>query len=85
MSDKTPEQRINAIVAQQLNVNLETLTPETALVDVGADSLDFVEICMALEDEFKTELKTQGFIPESALEDVTTLGQLHTAVKGQLA
>jgi acyl carrier protein len=75
MADKTIEQRVKQIIVNQLNVNEEQLTPEASFLDdLGADSLDLVELIMAFEEEFKTEIK--GEIPESEAEKLTKVGQV---------
>lgn len=75
MSDKTIEQRVKDIIVAQLNVNEEQLTPEASFMgDLGADSLDTVELIMAFEEEFKNEIK--GDIPESDSEKLQTVGQV---------
>ena len=48
--------RVKSIIAEQLGVNEETITPKTDLVeDLGVDSLDIVEIALALEEEYGIE------------------------------
>ncbi len=55
------EQRVKAIVAEQLGVKEEEVTNESSFVDdLGADSLDTVELVMALEEEFETEIPGRG-------------------------
>ena len=69
---KTTEQRVKEIIINQLNVNEEQVTPEASFLDdLGADSLDTVELIMALEEEFKTEVG--GEIPESDAEKLQTV------------
>ena len=64
------EQRVKAIVAEQLGVKEEEVTNESSFVDdLGADSLDTVELVMALEEEFETE------IPDEDAEKITTVQQ----------
>ena len=66
----TVEDQVKAIVAEQLGVKLEQVTPNASFVDdLGADSLDTVELVMALEEEFKTE------IPDEDAEKITTVQQ----------
>jgi acyl carrier protein len=65
----TIEERVKKIVAEQLGVDLEEVKEESSFVDdLGADSLDTVELVMALEEEFETE------IPDEEAEKITTVG-----------
>ena len=67
------EQRIKKIVAEQLGVNEAEVKSESSFVDdLGADSLDTVELVMALEEEFECE------IPDEQAETITTVGQAVT-------
>ena len=62
--------RVKKIIVDQLGVEEETVTPEASFVDdLGADSLDTVELVMALEEEFETE------IPDEEAEKITTVQQ----------
>ena len=64
------EQRVKKIVAEQLGVNESELKIESSFVDdLGADSLDTVELVMALEEEFECE------IPDEEAEKITTVQQ----------
>jgi acyl carrier protein len=64
------EQRVKKIVAEQLGVNEADIKNESSFVDdLGADSLDTVELVMALEEEFETE------IPDEEAEKITTVQQ----------
>ena len=64
------EQRIKKIVAEQLGVNEADVKNESSFVDdLGADSLDTVELVMALEEEFKCE------IPDEQAEKINTVQQ----------
>jgi acyl carrier protein len=66
----TVEQQVKAIVAEQLGVKEEEVTNDASFVDdLGADSLDTVELVMALEEEFETE------IPDEDAEKITTVQQ----------
>ena len=61
-------ERIKGIIVEQLNVAIEDVKPEASfLEDLGADSLDIVELIMALEEEFDTE------IPDEEAEKITTV------------
>ena len=69
-------------IDNQLNVNEEQITPEASFLDdLGADSLDTVELIMAFEEEFKEEI--QGEIPESDAEKLQTVGQVTEYIKGK--
>jgi acyl carrier protein len=62
------EQRVKKIVAEQLGVNEADVKTDSSFVnDLGADSLDTVELVMALEEEFETE------IPDDKAEKITTV------------
>ncbi|MXP56309.1 acyl carrier protein [Pantoea sp. Mhis] len=62
------EQRIKKIVAEQLGVKEDEVVSTASFVeDLGADSLDTVELVMALEEEFNTE------IPDEEAEKITTV------------
>ncbi len=64
------EQRVKKIVAEQLGVNEAEIKVESSLAgDLGADSLDTVELVMALEEEFECE------IPDEEAEKITTVQQ----------
>ncbi|MDP2759862.1 MAG: acyl carrier protein [Sideroxyarcus sp.] len=64
------EQRVKKIVAEQLGVNESEVKNESSFVnDLGADSLDTVELVMALEEEFGVE------IPDEDAENITTVQQ----------
>ena len=54
MAEKSIEQRIKDIIVEQLGVNADQVTPEAKFIeDLGADSLDTVELVMALEEELR--------------------------------
>jgi acyl carrier protein len=62
-------ERVRARVAHQLDVEENSISPESSFVeDLGADSLDVVELVMALEDEFNIE------IPDEQAEKIVTVG-----------
>ena len=64
------EARVKKIIAEQLGVAESEVTPEKAFVaDLGADSLDTVELVMALEEEFECE------IPDDEAEKITNVQQ----------
>ena len=71
--------RVKKIIVDQLGVEEELVTPEASFVDdLGADSLDTVELVMALEEEFDIS------VPEEELEGVETVGQAYELVTSKL-
>ena len=71
MSDKSIADRIKDIIVEQLGVNADQIKPEAKFIeDLGADSLDIVELVMALEEEFGTE------IPDEEAEKLQTVGDV---------
>ena len=73
------EERVEKIVVEQLGVKPEEVTKEASFVDdLGADSLDTVELVMALEEEFETE------IPDEDAEKITTVQQATDYVTAHL-
>ena len=72
------EERVKKIVIEQLGVKEEDVTTSASFVDdLGADSLDTVELVMALEEEFGIE------VPESELEGVDTVGKAFALVSAK--
>ena len=64
------DERVKKIIVEQLGVNPEQVTTEASFIDdLGADSLDTVELVMALEEEFDIE------IPDEDAENITTVGE----------
>jgi len=73
------EARVKKIIAEQLGVPESDVTNEKAFVaDLGADSLDTVELVMALEEEFECE------IPDEEAEKITTVQQATDYIKSHL-
>ena len=68
MSQTETFEKVKKIVAEQLSVESDTITPQSSFAnDLGADSLDTVELVMALEEEFDVE------IPDEAAEKIQTV------------
>ena len=68
-SDKPVEERVKAIIVEQLGVEENDVVPAAKFIeDLGADSLDTVELVMAFEEEFDIE------IPDEDAEKITTVG-----------
>ncbi|MEE9491955.1 MAG: acyl carrier protein [Gammaproteobacteria bacterium] len=73
------EERVKKIVVEQLDVNEDTVNKTSSFVDdLGADSLDTVELVMALEEEFECE------IPDDEAEKITTVQQAIDYVQSAL-
>jgi len=74
------EERVIKMVAEQLGVKEEDVKPDSSFVeDLGADSLDTVELIMALEEEFDTE------IPDEEAEKITTVKLAVEYIKSNLS
>lgn len=71
---------VKQIVFEQLEVNLDRVTLESSFAeDLGADSLDTVELIMAIEEEFNIE------IPDEIAERISTVGEAVNYIKRELA
>jgi acyl carrier protein len=71
MSDKPIDQRVKDIIVEQLGVKPEQVVPAAKFIeDLGADSLDTVELVMALEEEFGIE------VPDEQAEKLQTVGDV---------
>ena len=71
MSDKTIEEKVKDIIVEQLGVKPEQVTPEAKFIeDLGADSLDTVELVMALEEEFGNEIPDEQAEKLQSVSDV---------------
>ena len=71
MAEKSIEEKIRDIIVEQLGVSADQVTPEAKFIeDLGADSLDTVELVMALEEEFGQE------IPDEEAEKLQSVGDV---------
>ena len=69
--EKTVERRVIEIVVEQLGVGEDEVTPEASFIDdLGADSLDLVELIMALEEEFGLEISDEEAEKIQTVQDV---------------
>lgn len=69
MADQSIEEKVKGIIVEQLGVNPEEVTRDASFIDdLGADSLDTVELVMAFEEEFDAE------IPDEEAEKLKTVG-----------
>lgn len=74
------EERVAEIIAEQLGVSKEEVVPEASFIDdLGADSLDIVELVMAMEEEFDIE------IPDDDAEKIQTIGDAIAYVRERAA
>ena len=80
MSSEDIFEKVKEIIIEQLGVAEAAVTTEASFIDdLGADSLDIVELIMALEEEFDTE------IPDSDAEKIVTVGDVVDYIKEHLA
>jgi acyl carrier protein len=71
--------KVNSIIVEQLGVKEEDLRPEASFIDdLGADSLDTVELVMALEEEFDTE------IPDEDAEKIRTVKDIYDYIDAKV-
>ena len=71
MAEKSIEEKVKEIIVEQLGVNPEQVTPQAKFIeDLGADSLDTVELVMAFEEEFNVE------VPDEEAEKLQTVGDV---------
>jgi acyl carrier protein len=76
MTTKSVEERVKEIICEQLGVEEGEVTPAAKFIeDLGADSLDTVELVMAFEEEFDLE------IPDEDAEKITTVGDAIQYIK----
>jgi acyl carrier protein len=69
MATSQIESKVKSIIADQLGVGEDEIKPESSFIeDLGADSLDIVELVMAMEEEFEVE------IPDEEAENIKTVG-----------
>ena len=73
-------EKITRILSEQFDVEEDSITPNSSLADdLGADSLDVVDLLMSIEDEFEVE------IPDSEVENLKTVGSLVKYIEGHTA
>jgi acyl carrier protein len=74
--EKSIEDKVKDIIVEQLGVNPEQVTPQASFIeDLGADSLDIVELVMAFEEEFSVE------VPDEDAEKLQTVGDVINYIK----
>ena len=71
-------EKMKEMLAEQLNIDVSTITPDTSFKDdLGADSLDLMELLMAIEDEYNIEIEAEE------LTDVQTVGEVLDYLKNK--
>ncbi|MCS7027868.1 MAG: acyl carrier protein [Bacteroidia bacterium] len=80
MAESNVAQRVKNIIVEKLGVDASEVTPEASFTnDLGADSLDIVELIMEFEKEFNVS------IPDDAAEKISTVGQAVSYLEQQVA
>ena len=80
MSEKSIEEKVTDIIVEQLGRTPEQVTQTASFIeDLGADSLDTVELVMAFEEEFSVE------VPDEDAEKLQTVGDVVKYIEGKLA
>lgn len=73
------EEKVKNIIVEQLGVDMESVTPEASFIDdLGADSLDIVELVMTMEEEFDLE------IPDEDAEKIKTVTDVVNYIKAKV-
>jgi acyl carrier protein len=72
MANNELQNKIKTIISNHLNVKEEEITSEKSLIDLGADSLDAVELMMEIENKFDIS------IPDTEMEKLSTVGDIQT-------
>ena len=73
------EEKVKNVIVEQLGVEAETVTPEASFIDdLGADSLDIVELVMTMEEEFDLE------IPDEDAEKIKTVNDVVSYIKAKV-
>ncbi len=79
MSEQSVEDKVKEIIVEQLSVNPEQVTAEAKFIeDLGADSLDVVELVMAFEEQFGIE------VPDEDAEKLQNVGDVNSYIKEAL-
>ena len=80
MSEKTIEEKVKDIIVDQLGVNAEQVVLDAKFIeDLGADSLDTVELVMDFEEEFSIEVTDEEPEKKQTVRDVVTYVEEHSA------
>ncbi len=80
MSDQEMKDKVTQIIVQQLGVEADKVTPDSTFIDdLGADSLDIVELIMAFEEEFGIDIPDEDAEKITAVKNVLEYIKAHTA------
>lgn len=72
-------EKLKEILAEQLDVDVDSITKDSMLIeDLGADSLDAIDIVMSVEDEFKIE------VPDEIIEKIETVGDMLNYIENNI-
>lgn len=72
-------EKVKAILSEQFDAEEDSITAETSIADdLGADSLDVVDLLMSIEDEFEIE------IPDKEIDNIKTVGELVKYIEGNI-
>lgn len=72
-------EKLKKILAEQLDVDADSITKDSLLIeDLGADSLDAIDIVMSVEDEFKIE------VPDESIEKIETVGDMLNYIENNI-
>ncbi len=80
MSDQELKDKVTQIIVQQLGVEADKVTPDSTFIDdLGADSLDIVELIMAFEEEFSIDIPDEDAEKITAVKNVLEYIKAHSA------
>ncbi len=71
-------EKVRSLISEQLDIDEDKITPETTFEEIDADSLDVVELVMALEEEFDIE------IADEAVENIKTVADIINYIEGTI-
>lgn len=72
-------EKVRSLISEQLDIDEDKITPETTFEDIDADSLDVVELVMALEEEFDLE------IADEAVENIKTVADVVSYIEENIS
>ena len=69
-------EKLAKIISEQFEISPEEITMDTTIDDLGADSLDLIDLVMSIEDEFTVE------VPETAMDELNSVGDMVNFIDG---